>query len=306
MDSLLTLLLFAATSERAVQSESSDAGLALEIRAPMSDSKAAEIADWIQATAESVELVYGRFPNPRAKIIVSPAASNRWGGDSAVTFGKVTRRGTETIELFINPDRPIEEFYADWTATHELSHLMLPLLERRSRWISEGFATYYQNVLMARSGNYTQEFAWQRLLQGFERGRESRPELSPNDAAAAGVSRARMKLYWSGAALALLADTELRRRSDGQESLDSVLGELQACCLPSRRTWSGRRLLQQLDSFLEAPVFMPLYEKHANTPGFPDVTAALADIGVEATGGGVRFQADAPDTAIRLQISARR
>jgi len=207
------------------------ATLNIDVRQPIDDRKAAEIIEWIEATANDVTLVYGRFPNPKAKIIVIPTTENSWGSDSAVIFGRVTRRRGETVELFVNPDRPIEEYYADWTATHEFSHLMLPLLNQRYRWISEGFASYYQNVLMARAGHYTQEDAWQRLSDGFKRGRDSRPDLSLNEAAASGIRYARMKVYWSGAAIALLADIELRQRSGGTESLDTVLGQLQSCCL---------------------------------------------------------------------------
>ena len=118
------------------------ATLNIEVRQPVDERKTAEIIEWIEATANDVKLVYGRFPNPKAKIIVIPTTENSWGSDSAVIFGRVTRRGGETVELFVNPDRPIEEYYADWTATHEFSHLMLPLLKQRYRWISEGFASY--------------------------------------------------------------------------------------------------------------------------------------------------------------------
>ena len=133
------------------------ATLNIEVRQPVDEQKAAEIIEWIEATASYVALVYGRFPNPKARIIVIPTTENSWGNDSAVIFGRVTRRRGETVELFINPDRPIEEYYADWTATHEFSHLMLPLLKKRHRWISEGFASYYQNVLMLRAGRHLLE-----------------------------------------------------------------------------------------------------------------------------------------------------
>jgi len=106
------------------------ATLNIDVRQPIDDRKAAEIIEWIEATANDVTLVYGRFPNPKAKIIVIPTTENSWGSDSAVIFGRVTRRRGETVELFVNPDRPIEEYYADWTATHEFSHLMLPLLNQ--------------------------------------------------------------------------------------------------------------------------------------------------------------------------------
>jgi hypothetical protein len=281
------------------------ATLNIEVRQPVDERKAAEIIEWIEATASDVTLVYGRFPNPKAKIIVIPTTENSWGSDSAVIFGRVTRRRGETVELFVNPDRPIEEYYADWTATHEFSHLMLPLLKQRYRWISEGFASYYQNVLMARAGHYTQKDAWQRLSDGFERGRESRPDLSLNQAAASGIRYARMKVYWSGAAIALLADIELRQRSGGTESLDTVLGQLQSCCLPSRTQWSGQRLFKKLDSFLEAPVFMPLYEQYANTEGFPDYAPALLELGLSTNGDGtIRLNNSAPLATTRQAISA--
>jgi hypothetical protein len=261
--------------------------LSVEVQPPVDAEKEAEIIAWVQATADTVRLAYGRFPNPDAKVIVIPSRENAWGGDSPVIFGRVTRRGGETIELFVDPDRPINEFYEDWTATHEFSHLMLPLLSQRYRWISEGFATYYQNVLMARAGRYSPELAWQRLTEGFARGRESRPELSPNDAAAGGIRQSRMKVYWSGAAIALLADVELRSRPNGTESLDSVLGQLQKCCLPSRRRWSGTQLFEKLDSFLDTPAFMPLYRQYANEDGFPELEPLLEELGVILSENGV-------------------
>lgn len=298
----LTVFL-AATSGESVRATKQVTGATLDITVaqPVDDRKAAEIIEWIESTAESIASVYGRFPYPSPNVIVSPSRQGFWGGDDdAVVFGKVTRGNGGTIELFINSDRPIEEFYSDWTATHEFSHLMLPLLQRRHRWISEGFATYYQNVLMSRTGQYTPKRAWTKLTQGFARGRASRPELSPNDATSGGWRQATMKVYWSGASLALMADIELRRRSDGKESLDTVLDQLQSCCLPAHRKWSGTELFKKLDSFIDEPVFMPLYRRYADATGFPDPKPALNDLGVVITAGGnVRFRADAKYASIR-------
>ena len=146
-----------------------------------------------------------------------------------------------------------------------------------------------------------------KLTQGFERGRASRPELSPNDATSGGWRHATMKVYWSGAVLALMADIELRQRSDGKESLDTVLGQLQRCCLPARREWSGPKLFKKLDSFIDEPVFMPLYRRYANATGFPDPQPALNDLGVIITAGGsVRFRADAKFADIREALTRQR
>ena len=180
------------------------------------------------------------------------------------------------VDLYANLARPLDDFYGDWTATHEFSYLLLPRLTAEHRWLAEGFASYYQNVLMARAGQYTPEFALRMLIEGFARGRASRPELSPNEAAQAGIHQARYKIYWSGAAFFLLADVELRKRSGGQKSLDTVLDHFEHCCLPTSRRWSGEALLSRLDSFLDQPLFAPLYKRLADTPGFPDTTPALA------------------------------
>lgn len=302
--SLLAISMFASSSSGIIYAKEkvNGATLNIEIQQPIDDDKADEIIEWVRSTAMVVSQTYGRFPNPAPRIIVIPTPGYFWRENSAVSFGRVTRRRRETVELFVNPNRPIEEFYNDWTATHELSHLMLPLLSQRYRWISEGFATYYQNVLMSRAGRYTPEQAWQRLVEGFKRGSESRPELSLNDAAAGGIRQARMKIYWSGAAIALMADIELRQRSDGRESLDTVLGQLQSCCLPSRRRWSGRRLFEKLDSFTDVPVFMPLYREYANRDGFPEVDSMLDELGVRTTRDGVVLDNDKRLSAVRREI----
>ena len=261
--------------------------------------------EWLRSASGNVSLAYGRFPVPSPRIVVVPTGNSPWGGNSPVPFGRVTRNGEEKVEFFVNAERPIEEFYDDWTATHEFSHLMLPYVSGRHKWISEGFASYYQNVLMSRAGRYTPKRAWTKLHEGFERGRASRPELSLNDAAASGIRRARMKIYWSGAAIALLADIELRERSGGEESLDVALDRLQECCLPSDRTWSGPELFARLDSLVEEPVFMPLYRRHANSAGFPDVGPAFQRLGIDVEDDELHIHRGAELAHIREAITGR-
>ncbi len=261
------------------------------------------IKDWVRNTALNVTRAYGRFPNPSPHILVVPVGRGRWDSRSPVPFGRVLRDGGESVELFINEHVPIESFYDDWTATHELSHLMLPYLRPPHRWIAEGFAQYYQNVLLARAGQYDEQRAWQKLYEGFERGRRSRPELSPNEAARRGVGAATMKIYWSGAIIALMADVELRRRSGGNESLDAALDQLQRCCLPAARSWSGTQLFETLDSFVDEPVFMPLYRRYANEAGFPEYLPVLAQLGVDVDEGRVKLSNDADLAEIRRAIT---
>jgi hypothetical protein len=243
--------------------------------------------NWLMATATDISLAYGRFPNPSPQVVVVPVSSSR--STSPVPFGRVIRDGGETVELFVNPEQPLERFLEDWTATHEFSHLMHPYLQSDHHWITEGFAQYYQNVLLARAGAYEAREAWQKLYAGYERGRKSRPELSPNDAASGSSRGGRMKVYWSGAALALMADVSLRERSGGKQTLDTVMASFQTCCLPSDRMWTGQEFFTQLDTLAGEPVFMPLYRRYADTDGFPDTGPVFERLGLTVNDGTVRI-----------------
>ncbi len=176
-------------------------------------------------------------------------------------------------------------------------------MRREQKWVSEGFAQYYQNVLLARSGTYDELKAWQKIYEGLERGRLSRPELSPNEAAMGSLRGSLMKVYWSGTALALMADVSLRERSGGEESLDFVLDKLQACCLPSDRVWSGTELFTRMDTLTNFPVFMQLYRRYAGTAGFPDVEPLFQRLGLSVSNGKVRFKRHAELADIRLAIT---
>lgn len=114
----------------------------------------AKILSWLDAAARDVAGVYGAFPNPNPQIIVIPSGPSRRGGSgSAVPFGHVIRDGGETVRFFVSNDKPLEDYLGDWTATHEFGHLLLPYIQSRQKWISEGFTSYYQNVLLARRGS---------------------------------------------------------------------------------------------------------------------------------------------------------
>ena len=289
---------------RFVETERDIPGATLRIAmlAGKRDSRTDAIIDWVTSAASNVTLAYGWFPNPEPHIVIVPLG----GSGSPVPFGRVIRDGGESVELYVNERAPIDRFYRDWTATHEFSHFLLPYVTYRQRWISEGFAQYQQNVLLARAGQYTSQEAWQKIYEGFERGRRSRPELSPNRASRDRPSGSTMKVYWSGAVLALMADVELRRHSGGTQSLDTVLRDLGDCCLPSARTWSGTELFAKLDELAGDDVFMSLYRRYADADGFPDYGPVFAELGITVRRGRVILEDEAPMLAARDDITAKR
>lgn len=234
-----------------------------------------KMLDWIEATATDVALVADAFPNPKPQVLVIPIPVSP--KNEAVPFGRVVRDQGESVHFFVNAARPLSDFTGDWTATHEFSHLLLPYVHSDEKWISEGFASYYQNVLLGRAGVYSEQDAWRRLHRSFERAKETGGHMSPNGTAHEAFWEARMMIYWSGAAVALLADVELRKQGS---SLDKVLGQLRDCCLPTDRIWKGKELFTKLDELSDTTVFMTLYDEYADNPGFPDVDQLYKDLGI--------------------------
>ncbi|UCE90466.1 MAG: hypothetical protein JSW10_06560 [Pseudomonadota bacterium] len=262
----------------------------------------AETLEWVRKGADALVMAHGRFPVPAAQVLVIPGGR----GGEPVPWGQVMRGGGDAVHLYIDQTRPLTEFFADWTLVHELSHLLHPRIASDGAWLSEGLASYYQNVLRARAGLLDPADAWDRLHAGFQRGIRG----TPVDRTLAEVTenmmrdRSFMRVYWSGAAIALLADTGLRYRSDGTQSLDSVLGKLARCCLPTTRLWGTRELMMQLDTLSDTDVFTTLYARYAHSNHFPDLGEAYRLLGIEAHGRRLHFDNRAPLAATRRAIMA--
>lgn len=247
---------------------------------------------WVTRSARALVTAYGRLPVPDAQLLVVPIGHGR----EPVPWGEVQRGGGDAVHLYIDQRRPAGEFMADWVLVHELSHLLHPNIDSRDRWLSEGIASYYQNVLRARAGLMNAPLAWSKLHAGFQRGVRGTPRGRSLAEVSETMMRDRsfMRVYWSGAAIALLADVELRRRSQGTQSLDTALAAFRDCCLPADRSWNARELMQQLDRLTGTRVFMALYREHIDADDFPDLDALYGELGLQPVS----------DTRLRLDPAA--
>lgn len=258
---------------------------------------------WIEDAAMSVAAIHGRFPVPSPQVLVMPGAR----ASEPTPWAYVLRGGQGAAHFFVNQRRPLRDYVDDWTAPHELSHLLLPYVTSNDAWLSEGMATYYQNVARARSGAITPEEAWQRMHAGFKRGRDGGAKGATLEQATARMFRdgGYMRVYWSGAAMLMLGDIELRRRSDNRQSLDTVLGAFADCCLDPEPEWTARQVFEKFDELSGTDVFRTLYDAHVQSAAFPDLTDAYAQLGLEALGGKIVLKADAPLVGVRDAIMRR-
>ena len=111
-----------------------------------------------------------------------------------------------------------------------------------------------------------------------------------------------MRVYWSGAALMLKADMQLREASAGRQSLDTALKSLSDCCLQNGRTWRAREMFEQLDELTDTDIFMRLYDQYVYANSFPDMRPTWEALGINTRREQVKLSNDAPLAAIRIYI----
>jgi len=212
-----------------------------------------------------------------------------------------------TVAILVGDLATEERLASAWVPVHEFSHLATPFIDRDDAWLSEGIATYYQEVLRARAGLQTAEQAWSNLDDGFSRGdRDGSGRSIAEESRAMSETAAFRRVYWAGAAIALMADLEIRDRSDGERSLDDALEHLNACCATRDRPMTGQEAIERLDE-VEAGAFGTIARRHLGSSEFPRLEVAYRRLGLARSASGeMRLLADPEPRALRDAVMAPR
>lgn len=251
-------------------------------------------AHWLRAATSASARVTGAPPFDRltALVVTAPDVPSM-----PVLFGVAGRGQRSTVTLFVSQHASEASLVADWTAVHELSHFLTAHVENEDVWLSEGLATYYEEVLRAREGTRTETQAWEALVDGFDRGRAAHDAAEPLDEVCRTmrVTRSFTRVYWEGAALVFLADVAYRRTG-------SSLDEAVARAWPHRgeRT-SAAQLIAWLDG-ADDGVFARIAREGLASRSFPDVESALAWLGVTRQAGRIVLSDEAPGAEARRAL----
>jgi hypothetical protein len=227
----------------------------------------AAILPWLRSAIQVATRSDGRFPRDRMQAIVVPSAAT----GEPVPFGMVARGGSASVLLVVSEDAQERALLRDWVLPHELSHLLLPYVERDHSWLSEGFATYYQELLLARAGLASEQEAIRRLSDSLRSVSAQAGTTSlVEECARLDLTRDYRKVYWGGAAYWLNLDVKLR--AQGIE-LDQLLHALRTRP-DARELWSARQLVERLDSLASTRLFTSGFDDAARRP-FPPFEDAL-------------------------------
>lgn len=214
----------------------------------------AAIGRWVGATAAALDSVYGRFPAERVLIAVVPSEG------AGVPFGRTVPAGGASILLCVGAKTAGEDLFSDWVLAHELFHLGIPSMPSDGRWLDEGLATYYEPVLRARAGLLPEQQAWAELREALPFGSATMAE--PSLAAAEEHDR----VYFGGAAFALAADVEIRKRTRGARSLDDGMRAALREGASATLVWPVEKFIAALDQGTGVRAVAELYQGVSGRP----------------------------------------
>ena len=197
-------------------------------------------------------------------------------GRGPVPWAHTDKRNGRTVHFHVNTAYSWKTFGKDWTAPHELSHLMFPYLGQKGMWFAEGIASYLQYQIMYANHTITWEQGVNKLKERFQAAENYK---SYDDMSIVNLSKiiystgAFVRLYWGGAAYFLNVDKRLYDEKGIR--LNDVLTDYINCCVfQSHR--NAMHMMQTFDRLSKSSIFTELYEHTVMRQGFPETTTALA------------------------------
>ena len=250
------------------------------------------VVDWVETSARAVTSFYGRFPVERVRVRIRTS----WG--SGVNSGRAVSWGpTITVSVGRAVDR--DQLRADWIMVHEMVHLAFPSVPSPHHWLEEGLATYVEPLARLEIGEIPAEKVWLDLVEGLPNGLPRTGDQGLDFTPTWG------RTYWGGALFCLLADIEIRKRTENRFGLRDALRGILTAGGDMTKSWTIEAALAAGDKAVGVPVLNELYARMRADPAPVDLEAIWKSLGVQTSGGRIRF-VDAPLAKIRGAIAPER
>ena len=261
--------------------------ISVEIRDRVLLEKKDMLLDWVVYSAETVHYYYGQFPvrSVHINLLVT--------GGHAVRFGQAFGGEEPFLRINIGENITPEMLRRDWIMVHEMVHLAMANVPQRHAWLLEGLATYVESIARAQRSHLTEDFIWlnfiERMPQGLPQSGDRGLDFTPTWG----------RTYWGGAIFCLLADIEIRRRSNNQLSLRDALRGVFDDGMSMHNSVMAMDVFRSADRATGLDVLVPLYEKMKADPYPVDLDAVWNSLGIHLNGKQVVYNDSAPLAHIR-------
>jgi hypothetical protein len=254
-----------------------------------------DIDAWVRDAASAVTAYYGRFPIERTVVAIAGCSG------SAVTDGVTRGAGDHAlIRIELGAMASTRALERDWMLTHEMVHLAMPDLPLAHRWFEEGIATYVEPIARAQAGLASESDAWRQLVLGLPQGQPGASDRGLDRDSSWG------RTYWGGALFCLVADVEIRERTQNRHGLQDALRAIVAGGQSLLESSSIERVLARCDEAVGVPVMSELYARQALRAERVDLDSLWKRLGISLRRRQMRFDDGAPLADVRKAITRAR
>ena len=271
-----------------------DAVLKIHFQGEVDTKVRATMLDWITRSARAVSVYYGRFPVPHLDVVINPTAGR------GVRGGRAFGGKKPQIVITAGTGSTAEDYARDWIMVHEMIHMAFPLIDDRHDWMTEGLAVYVESVARLQAGHLSEAQVWKGFVDGMKNGTPRSGDKGLDHTPTWG------RTYWGGTIFLLLADLDIRKRTNGKRTLQDALRAVLAAGGDHRTYWTLKKALEVADKATGTTVLMDLYEAWRATPVDPELDALWKRLGVKDAGKTVTFDDAAPLGEVRREIGSRR
>lgn len=246
------------------------------------------ILPWITQSAETVTTYFGKFPVKTLDIALISV------GGSEVKNGLVLGGEVPIINISIGELVSKSELNTDWIMVHEMAHLAFPGVKQR--WIEEGMATYVESIARANVGDLSPQYVWREMINRMPQGQPEAADKGLDNTPTWG------RIYWGGAIFCLVADVEIRRRTDNKLGLQDAFRGILAAGYSLNNTAELTEVFLAADKATGVPVLTELYNQHKDSSVPFDLDKLWRELGISLNGDTIKYDHAAPLAAVRKSI----
>ena len=251
----------------------------------------ARVTAWIRGSAKAVSTYFGTFPVKHLSLLVIADEGARVG--HGTTYGYAG----PAIRVHVGRAADDDAFRQDWILVHEMTHLALPQVPRRSLWLMEGSATYVEPIARVQAGQLDPATIWRDMMRDMPKGLPARDDRGLDNTPTWG------RTYWGGALFLLEADIAIRQQTGNRKGLQDALRAINRQSGGNEAHWSVDQFAAIGDTATGTHVLASLYARTKDAHAPIDLDALFAGLGVVARGDRIVFDDKAPLAAIRRAIT---